>query len=334
MFSSTAVNSVAHSLDSAEKVLVTTHIAPDGDAISSLTATGVALRQLGRSFTLVCNDDLPERFNFLPLSNLIRKVPVGSVNYDLIIALDAGSIDRLGKTLRELPEPLPLIINIDHHPTNTNYGHINIVVPEASATAEILFHLLPQVGIRLNSDIATCLLTGIVTDTLSFSTAAVTAGTLSASSSLVEAGADIFSVTSKALRLKPLSHLLMWQSGLKNLKMEDGLIWTTVSNEERQITGHAGSDSLGLSNMLADVYEATMSAVLLEMGNDRVSVSFRCRPPYNVSTLAEDLGGGGHHLAAGCTLEGSLQQVESLVIARAKESIRQQRAIIIEQRHP
>jgi phosphoesterase RecJ-like protein len=110
------------------------------------------------------------------------------------------------------------------------------------------------------------------------------------------------------------------------MKVEDGLVWTSISESERLETGHNGSSSFGLGNMMANAYGAMMSAVLLDLGNGRVSVGFRCNPPFRVSELAESFGGGGHHLAAGCTIEAPLSEAEMLVVSRSKEIIRNHQA--------
>lgn len=326
MLPSATVNLIDLALDGANRIVAITHVSPDGDAISSLIATGLALQQLDKRFTMVCDDGLPNRFHYLPLSNQVRSVSDG--NYDLIIALDAGDIRRMGRAFADLPQPRPSIVNIDHHITNSYFGDINLVVPEASATVEILFHLFPELGVEITSDLATSLLSGLVTDTLGFRTANVTSGTLRAASALVEAGADLFAVTSKALALKPFSTLLMWQKGLDNIQMEDGVIWTSINYQERLETGYEDTSSFGLGNLMAEVNEAVMSAVFLEFENGRVKVGFRCRPPYNVSELARSLGGGGHHLAAGCTLDGPMDEVVPMVVNRSKKSIRRQRATL------
>ncbi len=315
------IDSFRKALEEAKQLLVIAHISPDGDAISSLTATGLALQQLKKEFDLVCDDGVPDRFRYLPLSDQVSRVPGSSRQYDLVIAVDCADTERMGRAYAHLPRPHPPVINIDHHITNTLFGTINLVDATANATTEILFHALPKLGVNLSSDLAYCLLTGLVTDTLSFRTAGVTSKTLEAASALVDAGADLFNVTTLALNLQQISTLRIWQKGLYNMQMENGLIWTSISNEERKEAGHNGTSSFGLGNMMANVYQAAMSAVLVELGDGRVSVGFRCRPPYSVSVLAESLGGGGHHLAAGCSLDGPLEQAESLVVAKSKESI-------------
>lgn len=312
----------------AKRVLVITHISPDGDAIGSLTATGLGLRQLGKETTLVCDDGSPSRFNYLPVADKIQKHVDADSDYHLIIALDCGDMSRMGNAYTDLPQPTAPIVNIDHHVTNTRFGEVNLVDSDCVSTSEILYGLLPELGVTISTPLATCLLTGIVTDTLGFRTVGVGANTFRTAGELMEAGADLADITTQALLLKPLSTLNLWQIGLDNMKMEpEGVLWSSISNEERQAIGYIGSSSGGLVNMMANVDEATMSAVLIEE-EEKVYVGFRCRPPYNVAELALNLGGGGHPLAAGCTLEGPLDRAESLVVSLARETIRQQQALI------
>ena len=328
-----AIAAIEALLSRADNVLVVTHVSPDGDAIGSLTAVGLALKQLGKEVTLVCDDGYPARFSFLPLSKTIHNRVDASTEYDLLLALDCGDMSRMGRAYAELPEPKPPIINIDHHVTNTYFGEVDVVETSCTSTAEILYHLLPQLDITITIELATCLLTGIVTDTLGFRTVGVTGNTFQAASALMDAGADLAQITSEALLIKPLTTLQLWRIGLGKMKLEEeGVLWTSISEEERQSIGYEGSSSGGLVNMMANVAEATMSAVLIEDDN-QVSVGFRCRPPYSVSELALNLGGGGHPLASGCTLEGPLAKAEALVVAMSKESIRQQRAVLEEEGH-
>ncbi len=324
--SDSTIQSIRQALDDASQILVTTHIGPDGDAIGSLTAMGLMLQKLGKFATLVSEDGVPKRFKYLPLTDTVLQRPLFDEKYDLIITLDAGDPSRVGNVLANLPEPLPCLINIDHHVTNTNFGNINLVDLEVGSTTEILFNILPQLGIPLNAALAECLLTGLVTDTLNFRTANVTGQTLKVSSELVNAGVNLHHVTTQALTLKDLSSVFLWQKGLNNAKVEDeGIIWTVITKEERQELGHHGYSTNGLGNLLTDVYGIKMSAVILEQANGRVIVSFRCQPPYNVSEIATELGGGGHHLAAGCTIHAPIKEATALVVSKSKEAMRRQK---------
>ena len=315
-------------LAKARKVLAIAHINPDGDAIGSLTSVGLAMEALGKQVTLVTDDGSPSRFSFLPRADKVQNYVDSDIHYDLVIAVDCGDMSRMGHSFTTLPEPKPPIINIDHHVTNTRFGDVNIVASECNSTTEILYHLLPQLGVSISKPLATSLLTGIVTDTLGFRTVGVNSNTFSAASVLMDAGADLQLIMTQALLLKPLSTYRLWQIGLDNMKLEEeGLLWSSISKAEQEAIGYRGSSSGGLVNMLANVEEAVMSAVLIE-DEGKVYVGFRCRPPFSVAELALNLGGGGHSLASGCTLEGTLRDVESLVVSMSKESIRQQRELL------
>jgi len=322
------MEAIQQAIEKAEHILAVTHVGPDGDALGSLTAVGAALTQKSKEFTLVCDDPTPRRFDFLPLIDRVRYAPDTAVSYDLLIAVDCGDELRMGKAFANLPDPKPFIINIDHHITNTKFGDINLIDGAATSAAEILYRLFQNLDISLTGNLAISLLTGLVTDTLGFRTNNVTAQTMQIAGDLIKAGADLGLVMQKTMTVKPLSTLRLWQLGLNKMKMEDGLIWTAISNEERTAVGHKSSGTVGLVNLLANVDQAAAGAALLEMDDGTVRVGFRCRPPYNVSEVAVNLGGGGHALASGCTLDGPLAKAEALVVAMTKESIRQQEAIL------
>lgn len=309
----------------ADKILVITHVGPDGDALGSITAVGVALRQMGKPATLLCDDPVPERFSYLPLADQIQPPNEHRpTRYDLLIAVDCGDETRMGQSFASLPGPVPTVINIDHHVTNTYFGDIQHVVPEAVSATEILYDLFCNMGLTISTDLAMCLLTGVVTDTLGFRTVGVKAKTLRIASELVDAGADLPLITMQGLSRQPYSTAQLWQIGLNNMRLEDGLIWTKINNTQREAIGYHNTSTGGLVNFLGNVNQAAVSAVLLEMGDGTVRVGFRCNPPYSVSELALNLGGGGHPLAAGCSLDGPLDKAEALVVAMAKETIRQQ----------
>lgn len=310
-------------IEQAERILVVTHVGPDGDAIGSLTAVGQMLVQLGKSPDLICDDGVPERFHYLPLADQVRSQP-RQTPYDLLIAVDCGDEQRLGNAYAKLEKPPTKIINIDHHVTNTRFGHENLIDPAASSTTEILYTLFRQSGIVIDRPMALSLLTGLVTDTLAFRTAGVTAQTLAVASDLVEAGADLSAITMQALNIKPMKTIRLWKVGLNNMQLVDGLALSSISLQERQEAGYTGAGTSGLVNVLADIEEAVMGVALMEVEEGVIRVGFRCRPPYDVSELATELGGGGHPLAAGCTIYGSLTEATELVRSKALLAIETQ----------
>ncbi|MCZ2112346.1 MAG: DHH family phosphoesterase [Anaerolineae bacterium] len=314
---------IQFAVEKANRVLVITHIDPDGDAIGSLTAVGQAMEQLGKRVTLVCDDAVPPRFLSLPLAGDIRRASNADATYDLVVAVDCADELRMGWAYDRLKEPKPTLANIDHHITNTRFGAFNIIDPDASSTAELLHRFLPEIGVEMTPGIAESLLTGIVTDTMGFRTSNVTATTLRAAADLVDAGADIAAISLEALHQRPYATAQIWAIGLDDMKMEDGLIWSSISRQDLQSAGlERASSSSGLVNFLLDIDTAVMAAVLTEMADDTVRVTMRCQSPYNVADVARQFGGGGHALAAGCALDGPLEDAEARIIAACHEAIR------------
>jgi bifunctional oligoribonuclease and PAP phosphatase NrnA len=310
-------------VQTASRILVVSHVSPDGDALGSLTAVGQALAQQHKTFTLACESDMPNRFNFLSLIETVVKKPVNRPPYDLAIALDCGDAARMGEPYHNLPDPKPRLINIDHHITNDHFGDLNWIA-DSPSTAEMLYELFSELNWPVDRGIALSLLTGVVTDTLGFRTPNVTPNTLRVASALMEAGADLPLVTMQTLNLKPLSTLRLWQIGLNNMRIQDGLMWTSITNQERESIGYRNESSSGLVNLLADVNRVAIGVVLMEVEDGTVRVGFRSRPPYDVAVIAQMLGGGGHPQAAGCTLEGPLSKAEAQIIELCQQAISQQ----------
>lgn len=315
---------ILHTVQKGQHALVITHVDPDGDAIGSLTAVGIALKQMGIKVTLVCDDAVPTRFSYLNMADAVRSQPDSNIAYDLLIAVDCGDESRMGKAYARYPNPKPFIINIDHHVTNTHFGDLNLVLGTATSTTEILYGLFIEWELDISSGLASSLLTGLVTDTLGFRTDGVTAVTLHTAAALVEAGADLNKITMRALNVRAFKTIRMWQAGMTHMQMDGGLLWTSINNAERHNLDFRGNSSQGLVNMLADVEEASMGAVLMEMDDGSVKVGLRCRPPFDVSEVAVSLGGGGHKLASGCTLKGPLEDAEKLLVDSCKAAILRQ----------
>ncbi len=303
---------------SATNILVVTHLLPDGDALGSMTAVGRWLQREGKAVTMAVDGGIKQRFSFLPLAEEVREK--SGDGYDLLIALDCGDVVRMGEVFSTLKKK-PFIINIDHHATNPNFGDLNWVDPDAASTAEMLYFLLCENDILLDEAIATSLLTGVVTDTQSFSTSNVTPRSLQAASGLMEAGANLPQITERAFNIKPHAAARLWGIGLSNAYVEDGLAWVKLSLRDKQRAGYEGSGSAGLVTQLVNIQEACMAAVLMEQDHDRVGVSLRSRLPFRVSDIALAFGGGGHPQAAGCRLDMPLEKAELVIVDACKYAI-------------
>nr|MBN1229082.1 bifunctional oligoribonuclease/PAP phosphatase NrnA [Anaerolineae bacterium] len=318
------IDDAVKAIKSAQRILLATHVVPDPDAIGSTAALGLVLKEHGKSFVIVCDDPVPSDLRFVPGSDLFeRSVPDG-FSPDLFIGLDASDRERLGKiSMPYLNDSALLTINIDHHITNLNYASINLVDPGAAATSELLIRLIDALGIAVSPDIAIALMAALVGDTRAFSTNSVTSKTLAVAARLVESGADVAEIINSVLYRRTVDQLRLWALALNTLQIEDGVIWTVVSHESRKALGLHQKGVNGISNLLLSAEEAAVSATFFEDHEGRVEISFRSRPGYNVAEVALSLGGGGHALAAGCTIDGPIDAAVGRVIGLLKKVERQ-----------
>ena len=288
------------------------HVAPDGDAVGSLVGLGRALSQMGLKPILACSDPVPASFSFLP----DVKAVVLDVNepFDLVISLDCSDLERLGR-FAQMPafESAPLL-NIDHHLTNLNFGDVNLVDSHASSTAEVVMRLLEYMAIPLDAELATCLLTGIVTDTRGFRTSNVTVQVMEAALQLMHAGASLSYITQYGLDYRPMTAILLWREALSSLQMENRVVWTSISLAMRRTAGYLGDDDAGLVSFLVGADDADIAAVFVEREDGRIEVGFRSVPGFDVARAALQFGGGGHALAAGCSLPGPLEEAQAQVL--------------------
>ena len=318
-------------------ILLICHVSPDGDAIGSLLGLGLGLRILGKNPTMACESNPPPKYGFLPGFELIVNRS-DSRTFDLVIGLDCSDRSRLGSVY----EPLLLagipILNIDHHVTNDHFGDVNVVDPTAASVAEMIVSLLDHLGLpvdqttgdasetgALRTGIATCLLTGIVTDTLGFRTSNVTAQVMKTSSRLLEAGASLPQITQRVFNQRPVAELGLLAQGLSRMQVEDGLAWSEITLSDRAAWGQSDDSNAGLVAMLVHTQEVHIAAVFTEKEDNQVEVSFRADPGFDVADLALRLGGGGHPAASGCTIEGSLEAAKARVIPMLRAVLEEQR---------
>ena len=298
-------------IERATSVAVVAHERPDGDAIGSLIALTLSLQNAGKQVTSILADGVPNRFRFLPGSDGVqRNFPT---DCNLLIALDCSSVERTGFEVEDLPRCVD--INVDHHPTNTHYGVVNVVDPRAAATAEILFDLADPLGLEIDSNVATNLLTGLVTDTIGFRTTNVTPKVLHLAARLVELGAPLAEIYECALNRRSVIAARYWGRGLSRLEQADGLVWTSLTLEDRQHVGYSGKDDADLINLLSTIDGAEVTVIFVEQPEGAVKVSWRSRVGLNIAPLAEAFGGGGHHQAAGAMIAGDLEEVTKRVIS-------------------
>ena len=304
----TEVTRARRRLVAAQHVAVVSHERPDGDAVGSVLAMALSLRLRGKTAEAVFSDGLPGRYRFLPgAASVRREIPTG---VDLVVAVDCSTLDRLGPPAGDLS-----VINIDHHATNTLFGEINLIDPQASATAELLFDLAPHLSLPIDADVATNLLAGIVTDTIGFRTASTTPRVLQVAADLMTRGAALSEVYDRALNQHSLAALRYWSLGLARLESKAGLVWCALTLEDRRNAEYRGHDDADLINLLGTIDGARVALILVEQSDGRTKVSWRGREGFNVARVAEQFGGGGHDLAAGAMIAGERTQVEQAVLS-------------------
>jgi len=303
-------------IDRAEKIMVTAHIRPDGDAIGSILSLGLALREAGKQVEMVSKDGVPDDFKFLEGAADIKSKSEGGV--DMVIALDSGDITRVEAALNG---SLNVDVNIDHHISNPGYGELNYVDAKAVSTTEILSELIPGAGLPVTASVAEALLFGILTDSQGFMTLNTTANSLRAAAALVEQGADMNNLYYQVLAKKSYEAVKYWGAGLASLKREDGIAWTELSIEDRQQANYPGRDDANLVNLLSRIDGVGVAIVFIEQDNEKVKVSWRAKKGFNVSEVAASFGGGGHVAAAGATIEGKLEEVQERVLSATKTAI-------------
>lgn len=310
-------NKAAQLLDPVHNIVLITHISPDGDAIGASLGLAWALRQLGKTVTVAVDDGVPSFLRFLPGASDVR-TKLDGLTPELIIAVDCADESRMGKVGEQARVHNVPLINLDHHVTNTRFGDANLVDIETVAAAEGIYDWLPRLGVTLDEPIATCLLTGIVTDTLCFRTNNVTAAVLGKAQALMAAGAPLNEITQRTVMRKPYNALRLWAKVMPTVQLEGGLIWAVIDQQARAAVKMANGGDGGLVGLLVSADEANIAAVFRENDDGRVEMGFRAVPGFDVSTVALALGGGGHPLAAGATIDGPLDDA----VARTLKMLR------------
>ena len=300
----------------ADRILIISHIRPDGDAVGSTLGLGLILEEMGKEVSLVLEDGVPKVFNHLTGSDRIIRESVGV--FDLVVVVDCSDIERIGSVLDEYGEP---DVNIDHHPTNTQFAKLNLVRDNAVATVEIIFDLVQELSYPINLPIAEALLTGLLTDSLGFRTSNTNPQTLRIAAELMEFGANLPMLYRKAMLEKSIEAVKYWGQGLSGIQMEDRLVWASLSLEDRIAADYPGRDDADLINVLARIKEADISIVFVEQKNGSVKVSWRSRPGFDVSSIATQFGGGGHKPAAGADIKGDLDRVQNEVLEATRKSL-------------
>jgi len=292
------------------RILIIPHKSPDGDTIGAALAMYQVLMQMGIGAEIICYDNVPEEFAFLPNIEKIKKgQPL--LNYDSYLMLDAGATHLTGfheshpalfnKTLES--------INIDHHQSNDFYGRYNVVDSSAASTTMVLYEFFNILGYPIDRHTATCLLTGIYTDTGSFMHSNTKPDVLRVAARLLAKGANLRSISKEIFNTTKISTMRLWGRVLKNINQtSEGITMSVVKEKDFEDTGADYSEMTGAVDYVNSVPGSAYSVILTERAG-KVKGSLRTlREEVDVAQIASVYGGGGHTKAAGFTLPGQLQK--------------------------
>jgi phosphoesterase RecJ-like protein len=314
-----AASEVARVLASGRRFLLPLHLAPDGDSAGSVLGLALILERLGAEAVVTWErDPLPPLYAFLPGAD--RVIPFDRVRGDFSAAvfLDMTDPGRAGERTAALARGL-LVVNVDHHPTNTGFGTVHFLDPEAPAVGEMVIAIADSLGVPLDREVATCLYTAIMTDTGSFQYDNASPRAFRAAGRLVEAGADPAEIARRVYESRSLSSLRLLHLALGTLAVECGgrVAHVTLTREMMARTGATVADADGIINYPRSLNGVEVAILFREEEDGRVKVGFRSRR-VDVGGLAASLGGGGHARASGCVLEGPVTRARDLVLSRVR----------------
>ncbi len=316
---SSDLQAVAAALREHDRFLIVTHENPDGDALGSLLATTLALRQLGKDALMFLSGDapLPREYAFMQLDGLRRELP-DDMEERVLVAVDCAKVDRIGPD-RAPEERARLVVNIDHHHDNSRFGDINLIAPEASSTGELLRDVFRELGVELTAEIAEPLYIALVTDTGRFQYSSTTPKSYRLAAELIEAGADFHAVFKQVYESLELAKLKLLARALDRTRVLEGgrMIVSHLLRTDFAEVGAVEAYSEGIIDFLRAVEGAELAVLIREPPRDtgparRVSLRASI-DELDVSAIARAFGGGGHRQAAGFSSEASIDEITELI---------------------
>ncbi len=309
-------------LAAAKNPVLLAHIRPDGDAFGSLLALGHALRDRGQRPSLFVEGGMIPMYQFLPGSERVLDLPSQlPPETDCLVALDTSTRDRLGQKTLSWPQPIDIVI--DHHISNPAFGKLNLIVPEIPSTTGVLFELFQQATWKISAANATCLYTGLTTDTGSFRYRGTNAHTLHVAAKLVELGADpaeiakqcYLSITHERFALRKMV------SNTISIKNEKKSAYLTIFPDFYTKTGAKSEDAEGIIEEVASIQGVEVGSLFEFMPDGGLRVSLRSKGKVDVNAIASSFGGGGHKAAAGIRFAKDAEKNRDLVLAAISHSV-------------
>ena len=319
------MNQIIRHLKNSKKILITTHTNPDGDAVGSLIAMGLALKAVGKLTTLYNESPIPAVYRFLPALEQIDRTLSPQNRYDTAVVLDCSNMDRIGNSATVVSK-IPVVINLDHHPTNTGFGDLNLVDPSACATAELVYRMIQRLEVPIGREMATAIYTGILTDTGSFRFSNTNREAFAICNEMIVAGVEPYDVAQHVYGTYSLGRIKLLNLALDSIEISKNgkLSIMTLSHKMMAATGTQSEDIDGLIHYARRIEDVKVAALIQELQKDnganghqpRFHVSLRSDGDVDVAAIAAFFGGGGHVHAAGFNIEATLPAVKSQITRR------------------
>lgn len=312
----TPLPEIAQTLRAHDRFVIMSHVRPDGDALGCIIALGLSLKALGKDVTLWNEDGVAEKFRYLPGSELVSQPPAEPRDFEVAIALDTANQNRLGTALAAV-KSAPIWINMDHHVSNEGYGDLVHIDPLAPAAGQIIFELIRACDLPMNPEIAENLYAAISTDTGSFQYSNTSARTYEIGAELIRAGVKVGELSQRMYESYPMRRLQLLRALLNVLKLscENRVASFALTQQMVAELGVNPEDNEGLIDYIRAIDGIVVAAFFEELPEGKVRISLRSKEQrVDVCKVCQRFGGGGHTLAAGARIRGSIEEVQEQVL--------------------
>jgi phosphoesterase RecJ-like protein len=302
--------------------LIFGHKDADGDTLGCSLAFAEALRSAGKEVWVLIPPPLPDTYAFLPGFDEIRSEPPRGIDPQLVFFFDSGNLERSGGSVKQIAEHAT-IVNVDHHPSNTRFGDVNVIDPEASAVGQTVTEMLDHFGYPITPTIATNLYVALLTDTGGFRHENTTPRALDDAARLARLGADPGRIATLVYKMRPETTLKLNGLALATMRveLEGRLAWARVTRRMLKEANAVMAESEGIIDTLNSIAGLELAIIFKEVQSDLTKISVRSRGAVDAAALCASFGGGGHIRAAGAEIEKPMDEAVKLVLTAAKEAI-------------
>src|SRR5215213_10298248 len=314
------LSQVVELIEQKRRFAITSHVRPDGDSLGSSLGLYWLLRALDKEVEVIMRDEVPHAYEKLPGAREVRVTPSVDRAYDAVFVIECSDITRPGL----LDLDTQFVVNIDHHSTTALFGTINWIDSTASAVGEMIYNLCKATGVRVTREIAECVYTALITDTGSFHYSNTSERTFKVASELVRAGVKPAKISQAVFSNYPWSKIQLMGAVLSTARRDEtGRVACMRQSLDMQREAAASDeDADGFVNYPLTVGEVEAVAMLKECEPGTYRTSLRSKGDVNVAKVAEKFGGGGHRNAAGCTLRGSWEDAESMIVGLLLDAVK------------